>query len=136
MAVQRIVMTTGDAAQHLKRIEGDGLRLMSVDQLPKIFFTSLKTAERRLPRLAALPLQKTQHPPAIVAGLHAGADESGIALGQLFSLHHQCRDQCRLLAWFDFKFDQLRKAAVVHGKPPLIVRRALRVEGLQGKTSS
>jgi hypothetical protein len=45
-----------------------------------------------------------------------------------------------LLAWFDFEFDQLGKAAIfrgrLHDKSPLTVRRVLRLEGLQGKTSS
>jgi hypothetical protein len=41
-----------------------------------------------------------------------------------------------LLAGFDFEFDQLGKAAIAHGKPPLMLKRALRPEELQGKTSS
>ncbi len=75
-------MTAGDAAQHLEGIESDGFRLMRADQLPEILFATLKTGKRRLPRLAGLPLQKTQHPASIVAGLHAGAEETVIALGQ------------------------------------------------------
>ena len=85
---------------------------MGADQLPKILFTAFETAERRFSRLAGLPLQQAQYPPAIVAGLHARADETLIALGQAFSLHRQRRDQSRLLPRLDLEFDQLGEAAV------------------------
>ncbi len=85
--MQRIVVTAGDAAQHLERIEGHGFRLMGVDQLPEILFATLEAAKCRLPRLAGLPLQKTQHAPAVIAGLHAGADKTVVALSQALGLH-------------------------------------------------
>ena len=87
MAVQRIVVTAGDAAQHLERIEGDGFRLMGVDQLPEVLLAALEAAKGRLPRLAGLPLEKTQHAPAVIAGLHTGADKTGITRGQALGLH-------------------------------------------------
>ena len=111
--MQRIVVTAGDAAQHLERVEGDGLRLMGADQLPEILLTAFETAKRGLPGLARLPLQKAQYPPAIVAGLHARTDKTVVALRQSFGLHRQRRDQRRLLAGLDFEFDQLGEAAVL-----------------------
>ncbi len=111
--MQCIVVTTGDAAQHLERVEGDGFRLMGADQLPEILLAAFETAKRGLPGLARLPLQKTQDPPAIVAGLHACTDKTVVALGQAFSLYRQRRDQRPLLAWLDLEFDQLGKAAVL-----------------------
>lgn len=134
--MQSIIVTAGDAAEDLKRVEGHGSGVMRVDQLPEILLAAFETAQSRLPCLSRLPLKKTQHPTAILAGLHTRAEKTVVALGQTFGLHRQRADQSRLLARFDFKFDQLGETAVVHEKPPLIVRRVLRLEGLQGKTSS
>ena len=110
--MQCVVVAASDAAQYLKRIEGHCFRLMGADQRPEILFTAFETAERRLPRLAGLPLQQAQYPPAIIAGLHARADETLIALSQAFGLHRQRRDQARLLARLDLELDQLGEAAV------------------------
>ncbi len=85
---------------------------MGADQLPEILLTAFKTAERRLSGFASLPLQQAQHPPTVVADLDAGADEACVALRQMFGLLRQRRHQRRLLAWFDFEFDQLGKAAI------------------------
>lgn len=134
--MQRIVVAAGNAAVHLERIEGHCFRPMGADQLPEILLTAFESVKRRLPRFAALPLQKAQHATAVVAGLHAGAEKSVVTLRQTLGLRRQCRDQRRLLTGFDFEFDQLGKAAIAHGKPPLILKRALRPEELQGKTSS
>jgi len=134
--MQRIVVAAGNAAVYLEGIECHGFRAMSADQLPEILLTVFETVKCRLPRLAALPLQKAQHAAAVVAGLHAGTEKTVVALSQTLGLRRQCRNQRGLLTRFNLEFDQLGKAAIAHGKPPLILKRALRPEELQGKTSS
>ena len=59
---------------------------MGTDQLPEILLAAFETAKRRLPRFAALPLQKAQHAAAVVAGLHAGAEKPVVTLGQPLGL--------------------------------------------------
>ncbi|MNC72346.1 hypothetical protein D3C75_1233850 [compost metagenome] len=98
--------------QDLERAEGHGFRLMGADQLPEILLAAFEALKRGFSRLACLPLQVIEHPPAIVAGLDAGTQKTAVAPSQTFGLLRQRRHQCGLLMGFNLEFNQLGEAAI------------------------
>jgi len=113
---------------------------MNLDQPPETRVATFEASKRRLAGLAGLPLQIVEHAPTILAGLDTRTQETLVVPGQALGLFRQGRDQRLLPLRFDVEFHQLGETAIVpwrlHERSPMQVRRILRSEGVQGKTSS